>query len=194
MKFIPVDQNTATQFEEKMGKNLLYRSTDNFVAIYNNNLINKNNPEIDKVARAIVEVYKNISLINKQFIIKSEEEVVSDQFQFLFPYVSFIATLKRIGENVLSENYPEDTKFVFTESDKNLVQLFDPSTGEVVAYQGAERLKNANEMLAKNPFLEYNVTFEDHGEDGIAFKVMDVMKIDTSFITKIGELLEDYLK
>lgn len=194
MEFIPVNNEVAEQFEEKLSKNLLYRSTDNFIAIYNNKLINRNNDEIDKVAKAIVEVYKNVSLVNKQFIVKSKEEVISEEFEVLFPHISFIATLKRIADNVINENYPEDTRFVFTEEDKNLVQLFDPSTGEVHPYEGAERLRNVNESIASNPFLQAGVELEGYGEDGISFKIMEVLQLDTSFIIDIGALVEQYLK
>ena len=61
MDFIPVNEEEARIFEEKMSKNVLFRSTDNFIAIYNNNLINKNNDEIASIAKEVVEVYKNVS-------------------------------------------------------------------------------------------------------------------------------------
>lgn len=196
MDFIAVNKEVAEKFEEKLASNLLYRSTDNFMTIYNNNLINKNNKEIDKVANEITEVYKNISLINKKFIVKSKEEVISDEFEVLFPHISFIATLKRVASDILRDNYPEDTLIIFTEKEQNLVQIMDPSTSEVIAYDGAERLKNVNKAIATNPFLLANVEIQPYGEDGegIAFKAVDVLRIDTSFITDIGELLEAYLK
>jgi hypothetical protein len=194
MDFIPVNEEEARIFEEKMSKNVLFRSTDNFIAIYNNNLINKNNDKIDSIAKEVVEVYKNVTLVARQFIVKTKEEVISDEFEVLFPHISFVATLKRIAQNILSENYPEDVKFVFTESDANLVQIYDPSTDEVVAYEGAERLRNANKAIATNPFINANVRLEGFGEDGISFRVMDILQLDTSFITKIGELLDAYVK
>jgi hypothetical protein len=132
--------------------------------------------------------------VARQFIVKTKEEVISDEFEVLFPHISFVATLKRIAQNILSENYPEDVKFVFTESDANLVQIYDPSTDEVVAYEGAERLRNANKAIATNPFINANVRLEGFGEDGISFRVMDILQLDTSFITKIGELLDAYVK
>ena len=193
MNFIPVNEEVARQFEEKMGRNLLYRSTDNFITIYNNGLINKSNDEIDNVAKTIVEVYKNISLVNRTFFVKSEEEVIAEEFEVLFPHISFIATLKRIASDILSENYPEDTRLVFTEENKNIVHIYDPTTDEVREYEGAERLRNANEAIATNPFLQAGVEFDAHGEDGISFKAVDVIKLDTSFINNIGELLAQYV-
>lgn len=193
MEFIPYNQEVAQKFEEEMSKNLLYRSTDNFIAIYNNQLINRNNDEIDKIAKTIVEVYKNVSLVNRQFIVKSKEEVIAEEFEVLFPHISFIATLKRIAQDILNDNYPEDTKMVFTESDKNVVLVFDPSSEELKPYEGAERLRNANESIATNPFLLNNIDLEEYGEDGIAFKVVDLLKLDTSFIEDVGQLLEAYI-
>jgi len=196
MDFLPFDKTTAENFEEKMSKNMLYRSTDNFIAIYNNQLINRSNEEIDKVAKTIVEVYKNVSLINRQFIVKSKEEVIAEEFEVLFPHISFIATLKRIAQDILNDNYPEDTKMVFTETDKNVVLVYDPSTGEEKAYGGAERLKNANQAIATNPFILNEVELEEFGEDGegVSIKVMDILQLDTSFITDIGDLLDSYIK
>lgn len=193
MEFIPYNQEVAQKFEEEMSKNLLYRSTDNFIAIYNNQLINRNNDEIDKIAKTIAEVYKNVSLVNRQFIVKSKEEVIAEEFEVLFPHISFIATLKRIAQDILNDNYPEDTKMVFTESDKNIVLVFDPSVEELKPYEGAERLRNANESIATNPFLLNNIDLEEYGEDGIAFKIVDLLKLDTSFIEDVGQLLEAYL-
>ena len=53
MKYMPYNEETARQFEQSMEANMLYRSTDNFIAIYNNQLINRSNDEIDKVAKTI---------------------------------------------------------------------------------------------------------------------------------------------
>lgn len=192
MDFMPINEEVAAQFEEKMSRNMLYRSTDNFIAIYNNQLINRNNDEIDKVAKSIVEVYKNVSLVSRQFIVKSKEEVISEEFEVLFPHISFVATLKRIAKDILNENYPEDTLMVFTEEDKNLVQIYDPSSDELRPYEGAERLRNANEAIATNPFLIAGVNIDGYGEDGISFKAIEVMQLDTSFISDIGELLKAY--
>jgi len=193
LDFLPFDVEVAKQFEEKMSKNLLYRSTDNFIAIYNNNLINRSNSEIDKVAKKVVEIYKNVSLVNRQFIVKSKEEVISDEFEVLFPHISFIATLKRIAKDILNENHPEDTKMIFTEENKNIVHIYDPSSESIRPYEGAERLKSANESIATNPFL-VNIKLEPWGDEGtgISFKAIDVLTLDTSFIMAIGELLNKY--
>src|SRR5690554_2510759 len=103
MNYIPVDREKAEKFEEKLAKNLLYRSTDNFITIYNNNLINKNNDEIDSIAKEITETYKNISLLNRKFIVKSNEEVIAEEFEVLFPHISFVATLKRIAQDIIND-------------------------------------------------------------------------------------------
>lgn len=196
MNYIPFDRERAEQFEERMQRHLLYRSTDNFMTIYNNNLINKSNQEIDKVAKEITETYKNISLINRKFIVKSNEEVISEEFEVLFPHVAFVATLKRIAQDILNDNYPEDTLIVFTEKEQNVVQIYDPTSEGVIPYEGAERLKSANKAIASNPFLANNVEMYPYGEDGegISFKAIDILQLDTSFITEIGELLEAYLE
>lgn len=195
MEFIAINKQEAELFEEKLSKNLLYRSSDNFMAIYNNNLINKNNEEIDKVAKQITEIYKNVSLVNKKFIVKSKEEVVSEEFEFLFPHIAFIATLKRVAGDILKDNYPADVEILLTEKDQNVVQILDPSDNSVVVYDGSERLKNANKAIATNPFILSNVELNPYGEDGegVSFKAADILKIDTSFISEIGDLLEVYL-
>ena len=197
MEFLPVNAEQAKQFEEKLSKNMLYRSTDNFIAIYNNNLINKSNEEIDKVAKAVVEIYKNVALINRQFIVKNPEEVIAEEFGVLFPHIAFVATLKRIAKDVFSANYPEDTKLVFLESDKNVVFIFEDEMENPIPFEGAERLRDANKSIATNPFLINNLEFEGWGkegeDEGISFKAQDVLKLDTSFITEIGELLNTYI-
>lgn len=193
MEFLPVNEQLANDFESKLSRSPLYRSTDNFIAIYNGNLINKNNEAIDAVAKEITTVYKNISLMNKKFIVKSKEEVVSETFEVLFPHVSFIATLKRVAKDVLKDNYPAETKIVFTEAEQNVVQLLLPDAEGLEVYEGAEKLKNANRSISTNPFFLNQVEVEDYGEDGIAFLAKDVLKVDSSFITDIGELLETYL-
>lgn len=193
MEYIAYNTEEATEFERKMSQNMLYRSTDNFIAIYNNQLINRSNDEIDKVAKAIVEVYKNVTLLNRQFIVKSNEEIVSEQFEVLFPHVAFVSTLKRIGQDILNDNYPEDSKMVFTEKDSNYVSVYDPSEDKIVRYAGAERLNKANESIASNPFIVNNIKIDEYGDDGVSFKIIDLLSLDTSFIEDIGELLESYL-
>lgn len=197
MEFLPVNNEQAKQFEEKLSKNMLYRSTDNFIAIYNSNLINKSNEEIDKVAKAVVEIYKNVALVNRQFIVKDPEEVIADEFGVLFPHIAFVATLKRIAKDVFSANYPEDTKLVFLESDKNVVFIFEDEMENPIPFEGAERLRDVSKSIATNPFLINNLEFEGWGEEGedegISFKAQDVLKLDTSFITEIGELLNTYI-
>lgn len=194
-EYIPANPEVAEEFENKMSRNVLYRGTDNFIAIYNSNLINKSNSEIDKVAKEITEVYKNVTLNNRKFIVKSKEEVVSDEFEILFPHVSFVATLKRIASDVLKDNYPEDTIIVFTEDNPNAVQVYDVTAEELIIYEGAERLRNVNESIASNPFIVNNINLQPYGEDGegISFKAVDILELDTSFISDIGDLLEAYL-
>ena len=68
MLYLPYNEEEALKFEEDMSKNMLYRSTDNFIALYNNQLINRSNEEIDEVAKSIVKVYRNISLIADYFV------------------------------------------------------------------------------------------------------------------------------
>lgn len=194
MEFIPVNKELAEQFEDSLNRNMLYRGTDNFMAIYNNNLINKNNSDIDETARKITEHYKNISLVNKKFIVKSKEEVISEEFEVLFPHISFVATLKRVAGDILRDNYPEDSLLVFTEKEQNVVQILTPDSDAPTQYDGSERLKNVNKSISTNPFLLGQVEVQAYGEDGIAFKAADILKIDTSFISDIGELLEAYVK
>lgn len=195
MNYVPVNKEYASEFEERLEKSPLFRGTDNFITLYNNNLINKNNAEIEKVAKEITEVYKNVSLINRKFFVKSKEEVISEEFEVLFPHIAFVANLKRVATDILSDNYPNDTKIVFTEAEQNVVHIMNEE-GEIVAYEGAEKLKNANKMIATNPFLINNLEMEPYGEDGegISFKAVDLLEIDTSFITEIGELLEAYVQ
>ena len=116
----------------------------------------------------------------------------------LFPHIAFVATLKRIAQDIINDNYPEDTLIVFTEKDANVVQIYDPTSTseELIHYEGAERLRNANKAIASNPFLLSNVEIYPYGEDGegISFRIIDILRIDTSFISDIGELLQAYLE
>ena len=194
MIYIPRDKQRAEEFEQRLSENIMFRSVDQFISVYNSRIINVNNDEIDKVAKEIVDVYKNIELSNKKFIVKSAEEVTADEFEVIFPHISFIATLKRIAKDVLQDGYPEDTLMVFTESKSNVVHLHDPTHEEgLIQYEGAERLRNANEAIATNPFLASSVNMGDDGEDGVAFLATEVIAIDTSFIEDIGELLHSYI-
>lgn len=194
MEFIPVNKQAAKEFEERLEKDVLARSTDNFIDIYNQKRVNKNNEDIDDIAKEIVETYKNISLVNRRFFVTSREEVIAEEFEVLFPHISFIATLKRIAEDILRENNPQDTLMVFTEDKKNIVHILENTSGELSVYEGAERLTGANKSISENPFLQAGVDMQPYGEDGqgISFRALDVMELDTSFITGIGDLLNKY--
>lgn len=193
-EYIPFNEEIANSFENRISGNLLFQSTDHFIAIYNNNLINKSNDEIDSLAKEIVDVYKNVELINRKFIVKSKEEVVSNEFEILFPHISFIVTLKRIATDILKDNYPEDTMIVFTESEPTLVQILNYETNDVKIYEGSEKLRNVNKSLASNPFITGNIELHSYGEDGIKFKAVDIVKLDTSFVSDIGDLLQAYIE
>lgn len=195
MIYIPIDENIAQEFEAELAKSPFYRSTDNFIAIYNSGMVNRSNDEINDVAKKVTEVYKNVDLVNRQFIVKSYEETVAEEFEVLFPHISFVATLKRIAEDVIGDGFPEDTKLVFLESDANIVYVDDPtSEDEAKPYEGAERLRRANESIATNPFLHASIEMFPYGEDGIAMRAVDLMSMDVSFIGDIGELLSAYLE
>lgn len=194
VELIPVIDEIAQEFEEKMGRSVLYRSSDNFMALYNNELINRNNDEIDSVAKEIEEIYKNVTLVNRKFYVKTREEVVSEEFEVLFPHISFIATLKRVAGDILKDNNPEDTLMVFNEEKQNYVHIYDPSTDELKEYEGAERIPGANKAISTNPFLNSHIDMNDFGDDGISFKAIDVMHLDTSFINNIGNLLNEYVQ
>lgn len=191
--YIPYDQEEAIHFENEMEKNMLYRSTDNFITLYNNNLIVKSNEQIDSVAKQITETYKNISLSNRKFIVKSNEEVISDEFIALFPHIAFVATLKRIVNDIFKDNYPEDTLLIFSDNNSS-IQLYDYD--KIVEYEGAEKIKNLNKSIATNLFIINNVDLQPFGEDGesLAIKAKDILMLDTSFIDEIGDLLQTYLK
>lgn len=195
-EYVPYNEEEASAFESRLERNMLYRSTDNFMALYNNNLINRANPEIDEVAKQITDVYKNIYISNRKFIVKSKEEVISEEFEVLFPHISFLATLKRIASDILKDDYNENTLMVFSDDDSNSIKVFDESLGEATNYEGAERIRNVNKSVASNPFLVNNISMQPFGEDGegIAFKAIDILSLDTSFINDIGELLESYLE
>lgn len=192
--YIPVNEERALEFEEELSKSPLFRSTDNFIDIYNSGLINRNNDEIDSVAKEVTTVYKNIDLVNRKFIVKSKSETIAEEFEVLFPHIAFIATLKRIATDVIKDGYPVDTKLVFVESDPNVVYVKDETSDkEITPYEGAERLRRANESIATNPFLHASINMEPYGDDGIMMLAQDLMSMDVSFINDIGELLDSYI-
>lgn len=193
--YIPYNEEEALRFEEQMEKNMLYRSTDNFIALYNANLIVKTNEQIDAVAKKITSMYKNISLNNRKFIVKSNQEVISDEFIALFPHISFVATLQRIAGDILRDNYPEDTLLIFDDNNSS-IQIYDSTADKIVNYEGSEKIKNLNEAIATNLFIINNVDLQPFGdnEESLAIKIEDILALDTSFIDDVGELLQGYLE
>lgn len=196
MKIIPRNKEVADEFEAKL-KNTAFASTDQFIMLYNQNIINKSNDKTNEVAQEITRTYKNVILKNRMLIVQSEEELVVENFAFILPNMALVSQLKRIVKNIMKENYPENTALIFKESDDGVIYVVDTDGEEPPhVYDGAEKISKLNSLIASNPFL-VNLVFdyEVEGEENAgAILATSLLEVNTEFISKIGELLESSLK
>lgn len=196
MEFIPFNKQEAAELENKLSKSF-FLSLEQFIIMYNYDRFGEDkNPEISKLANSLPRVYSNITIKNRKIIVKSKEEVIVNILDYLLPHLELVTTLKRIAYSILEAGYPNGIRLVFIESKQGEVYISEQDSPKYFSYEGAERITGGlNTRLASNPFLNkfiYEFPLESDEIAG-AINVIDIIDINTEFVIKAGELIEDYI-
>lgn len=196
---IPVNETTKAEIDAMFSKQNMFSSVDQFIAMYNSEILTPQNPAVKKIAESIEKAYKNISLSNRKIIILSPSEVAAENSIKLLTDWTVLIKLKRLANNLLDEEYPVETKIVFTKDKPGLPQIEvfneEEQTFILTKYWGADKIVNQTSQLAEN-LLARNL-IRDYGNNGDScyFSMVDLIDINDDFINNIErELLANTLR
>ena len=191
---IPIDNQAVTRAQEVLKRTVMFTDIDQFITMYNMNLLSGSNSAVATAAQALIDNFSNLTRLNGKFILKSETETaIEDTIQLLTNWKTLIK-LKRIASLMIEEEYDFDTtKIVFSDDNpgKPYVSTLNVEGDETLEkYWASEKITNRTSDFANNillrPFVHsYNCYF----------LIEDIIDIDDSFILDIQqEIIKNSIK
>ena len=196
---IPIDNQAVTRDQEVLKKTVMFTDIDQFITMYNMNLLSGSNSAVATAAQALIDNFSNLTRLNGKFILKSETETaIEDTIQLLTNWKTLIK-LKRIASLMIEEEYDFDTtKIVFSDDNpgKPYVSTLNVEGDETLEkYWASEKITNRTSDFANNILLRPFV--HSYNEEGTAcyFLIEDIIDIDDSFILDIQqEIIKNSIK
>ena len=196
---IPIDNQAVTRAQEVLKKTVMFTDIDQFITMYNMNLLSGSNSAVATAAQALIDNFSNLTRLNGKFILKSETETaIEDTIQLLTNWKTLIK-LKRIASLMIEEEYDfETTKIVFSDDNpgKPYVSTLNIEGQETLEkYWASEKITNRTSDFANNILLRPFV--HSYNEEGTAcyFLIEDIIDIDDSFILDIQqEIIKNSIK
>ena len=196
---IPIDNQAVTRTQEVLKKTVMFTDIDQFITMYNMNLLSGSNSAVATAAQALIDNFSNLTRLNGKFILKSETETaIEDTIQLLTNWKTLIK-LKRIASLMIEEEYDFDTtKIVFSDDNpgKPYVSTLNVEGDETLEkYWASEKITNRTSDFANNILLRPFV--HSYNEEGTAcyFLIEDIIDIDDSFILDIQqEIIKNSIK
>jgi len=197
--YIPVNEEVEEEVNEALRGQTFIADRDSFIALYNQGVINTNNPTIEAIAKTIAASYTNVILQNKKFYVSSAQETYAEKAIFVLNTWKLVLTLKRIANDIINEGLPLDTKLVFNLNHPGSVFLeeFDPEAEEthLVKYEAAERFTTKKDDIVRNILLRDKIQLIDENDDEKYFILaQDLIAIDSSFIDDINTAVDNAAK
>ena len=196
---IPIDNQAVTRSQEVLKKTVMFTDIDQFITMYNMNLLSGSNSAVATAAQALIDNFTNFTTLNGKFILKSQTETaIEDTIQLLTNWKTLIK-LKRIASLMIEEEYDFDTtKIVFSDDNpgKPYVSTLNVEGDETLEkYWATEKITNRTSDFANNILLRPFV--HSYNEEGTAcyFLIEDIIDIDDSFILDIQqEIIKNSIK
>lgn len=196
---IPIDNQAVRRAQEVLKKTVMFTDIDQFITMYNMNLLSGSNSAVATAAQALIDNFSNLTRLNGKFILKSETETaIEDTIQLLTNWKTLIK-LKRIASLMIEEEYDFDTtKIVFSDDNpgKPYVSTLNVEGDETLEkYWASEKITNRTSDFANNILLSPFV--HSYNEEGTAcyFLIEDIIDIDDSFILDIQqEIIKNSIK
>lgn len=196
---IPIDNQAVERAQEVLKKTVMFTDIDQFITMYNMNLLSGSNSAVATAAQALIDNFSNLTKLNGKFILKSETETaIEDTIQLLTNWKTLIK-LKRIASLMIEEEYDfETTKIVFSDDNpgKPYVSTLNIEGQETLEkYWASEKITNRTSDFANNILLRPFV--HSYNEEGTAcyFLIEDIIDIDDSFILDIQqEIIKNSIK
>lgn len=207
LNLMPTDNVSKSKIEHKLNSSRYFSSPDNFIAMYNADLLKHNDLTIKEIAKEISEAYINVELKNNKLIVKSEEEVNAENCLALLSYYKGVISLKHLAENLFDEGYPTETKIVFDNEKKGvpLIELKIPNeddsenkeeyTIKLEKHWSTDSIFKDNQEIANNIFtrqilMRYpNEGTYNNNPNSCYFLIEDLIDVDVSFIEDVRKIL-----
>lgn len=192
IELIPVNQELKAHIEKKAQEVRMFGSIEQFITMFNAEILKATNPVVKEMAEEIQRCYKNVSLVGSKLIIETPAELACEASIKLLQDWQIIIKLKRLAMNLLDENYPINGKIVFT-PDKNgfpqIETLTEDGNVDLVKHWTGYKIVSDNSAFANNLFTRRIV--ETYTEDGLScyFNVAELIDIDDSFILEIEKAI-----
>ena len=88
---IPIDNQAVTRAQEVLKKTVMFTDIDQFITMYNMNLLSGSNSAVATAAQALIDNFSNLTRLNGKFILKSETETaIEDTIQLLTNWKTLI--------------------------------------------------------------------------------------------------------
>lgn len=142
--YIKANNDFADKATKKLQKQHLPVDLDTFINLFNQGLINTRNPSIKEIVDLLTSGYMNVASQSNRIYVKSKTETIIEQSSFLLKQYRFVAILKRIANEMLSEDYPANTKLILKHDNPGFLFL-EPSVDDLSDNSDPEDNQNTDE-------------------------------------------------
>lgn len=189
---IPITENHRLEAEEAVAKNKMFGSIDQFIAMYNGEILNVRTPIVSEMAIKLADSFKNLSIVNNKLVIETKSEVAARNSIVLLKNWEVVSKLKRLATTLIDESYDPDTKIVFSKTapGRPLIEILD-AEGEIklVNHWSVGKITNSNADLANNLFTRNIVkTYDNEGLESY-FNIEDLIDVDDTFLQEVETLI-----
>ena len=208
--YIEANADAIKQAQAKLKKEHLPGDIDTFINLVNNKIINPNNEDIKEIIRLMTEGYANIASRSSRIYVKSKAETLVEQSLLFLEHYKLATIFKRIAQELLDSEYPQDTKLILSFehpgsiyleptvegiSDEDLIPDTDENGlfkfKDLIAYDGAEKFTGSKNAVPSNLFLmrylkDYRVN------DGTSYIIAgDIAKLSVDPIAKLETFIDE---
>ena len=189
---IPFSDQAQEELQQKLTKTRMFPNASVFIDSYNSGLLNTSTGIIQELAETVDKAFRNVNLVNRRFIVRSQEEVAFDSAIEMLTDWKLLSALKRLSITLLEEGYTPDTLLVFTKDKPGVLHLetfSEDMENPLELYWQKEKLFNSINELTNNMFLRPVLKSYDNAKDAIYLELENVIDINDSFILDIEKLI-----
>lgn len=198
-KLMPVNEAKEQELKNKLAKNKLFGTPEQFIELYNSGVVNTNNDSVREMADEIVETYVNVSKNNKRILTRTLEEVAAENISEMIRGWEILSKIKRFSNYLVDETYPSDTKIIFLKKKSPGTPMLenpiiDPKTNEVtgielVYHWASEKMAASLLEMQRNKIVAVYLKKYEGTEEGCYINIFDLVDLDNAFLLDIQEIL-----
>lgn len=194
IKLIPVSEQAVQKLESYMQKNIMFNNVEQFIVMYNMGVLDPRNPTINRAVDEILSTFRNLIKLNGRLVVETPVESAIKNTISLMKDWEVVIKLKRLATLLVGENYPLDTKIVFTtqQNGKPMITKLDENGEEHLEnYWASEKVINKTSDFANNIYTMTRLKTYKDDEDSCYFLIEDLVDIDDSFVLQLEQILRE---